>query len=422
MEDVRHEQERKFIHEKIVPKKRVKKIIFTVLSVVVLAALFGATAGVVYSLTRNLLGEGEGNRPQTIIIARPEATEEESKSTEPSGNENESESVPSSEDLPAPVIETRVMYDGMSERMKSVSTAVSRGLVLISTTTSGGVDWLDRERVERQDAFGVLIAESIDRYFVLADSASIPDGTTISAYVSQQTVPGKLIGRDAITGICIISLEKSDFKNAPDVISLGSSASLVQADEVFLVGMAGGRFGSLDCGLITYESFNLSVTDGYQHLIYTNVGTAADSAAALFNGKAELVGWVSANGTRTGAGNAVAAGISPLKYLIEDLCSEAGTAYLGVVCTQISADEAAQYDIPAGYYVQEVIADSPAYTAGIQPGDQIISINGSTVSSNRILQHIMDELRPGDNIIIELERKGTDGYGRMEATVRLTAR
>ena len=93
-----------------------------------LAALFGATAGVVYSLTRNLLGEGEGNRPQTIIIARPEATEEESKSTEPSGNENESESVPSSEDLPAPVIETRVMYDGMSERMKSVSTAVSRGL------------------------------------------------------------------------------------------------------------------------------------------------------------------------------------------------------------------------------------------------------------------------------------------------------
>ena len=72
--------------------------------------------------------------------------------------------------------------------------------------------------------------------------------------------------------------------------------------------------------------------------------------------------------------------------------------------------------------MQEVIADSPAYTAGIQPGDQIISINGSTVSSNRILQHIMDELRPGDNIIIELERKGTDGYGRMEATVRLTAR
>ena len=47
MEDVRHEQERKFIHEKIVPKKRVKKIIFTVLSVIVLAALFGATAGVV---------------------------------------------------------------------------------------------------------------------------------------------------------------------------------------------------------------------------------------------------------------------------------------------------------------------------------------------------------------------------------------
>ena len=419
MEENRHAEERKFIHEKIVPKKRLKKAVLTVLSVVVLAALFGAIAGVVYSLTRNLLGEGEGNKIQTIVIARPEATEEESKSTEAPSDEDESTAP---ESPVTPPIETRVVYEGLSERTKSVYSTVSRGLVLLSTETGSSLDWLNRERTEKKSVFGVLVAESPDRFFVLTDSASIPDGSEITATVSQQVVPGEVIGRDAISGICIISLEKSGFRSLPEVIALGSSASAVPADEIYLVGMAEGRFGSVDCGLITYESFNISIIDGYQHLLYTNVGAASDSAAALFNTKGELIGWVAADGVRTGAGNAVAMGISPLKYLIEDLCSEAETAYLGIICVQLSQEEAAQYDIPPGYYVQEVVSDSPAYTAGIQPGDRIVSVNGNVVSSNRILQHMMDELHPGDIITTELERKGTDGYGSMEVTVRIAAR
>ena len=424
MEEKNHEQERKFIHEKIVPKKRFKKVLLTVLSVVVLAALFGAIAGVVYSLTRNLLGEGEGNGIQTIVIARPEATEDESGTgSEETETEREQEQPRERENVPsAPAIETQVIYEGMSERTKTVFNKVSQGLVLISTETSGELDWLNRERAVRSTLLGVMLAESEDKYFVLADSASIPTDAVITATVSQQTVPGMVIGRDSYSGICILSLNKSDFSGTPRVITLGSSAASSPADEVYLVGMAEGRFGSVDCGLVTYEAYNVSVVDGYQQLIYTNIGAAAGTAAALFNSDSELIGWVSAGGERTQAGNAVALGISPLKYLIEDLCSGNETAYLGVVCTQITDAEAAAYDIPAGYYVQEVREDSPAYTEGIQSGDRIVSINGTTVTSNRIMQHIMDELRVGDTIRIELERKGAGGYGSMDVIVRVAAR
>ena len=66
-------KERSFIRERIVPKKNVKKILFTVLGVIAAAAVFGVVAGVAFNLSRDLFGR-ETAPTESQIITRVSST------------------------------------------------------------------------------------------------------------------------------------------------------------------------------------------------------------------------------------------------------------------------------------------------------------------------------------------------------------
>ena len=51
--------------------------------------------------------------------------------------------------------------------------------------------------------------------------------------------------------------------------------------------------------------------------------------------------------------------------------------------------------LPQGIYVTDCIADSPAYNAGIQPGDIITWINGSKTNTMKDFQNQVESLKPG---------------------------
>jgi carboxyl-terminal processing protease len=59
-------------------------------------------------------------------------------------------------------------------------------------------------------------------------------------------------------------------------------------------------------------------------------------------------------------------------------------------------------------YVFSTIEDSPAFNAGILPGDQIVTVNGKSVSGlkNEELSNRLNTTRGEDNIIISIQRPG----------------
>ena len=58
--------------------------------------------------------------------------------------------------------------------------------------------------------------------------------------------------------------------------------------------------------------------------------------------------------------------------------------------------------------VLEVAADSPAARAGVTTGDVIASANGEAVHHGEDLRALVSRLHPGSEIVLQLERSGTN--------------
>ena len=204
-------------------------------------------------------------------------------------------------------------------------------------------------------------------------------------------------------------------------MKLGQSTKVSACDDVYVISMLNGEAGAAGFGIVSMILPSVDITDGYLQQLYTNIQRMDGSAAVLFNRDREVIGWVPASGDPA-SGFLTANGISPLKYLIEDMCSGIETAFLGVNCTWLGAEDAARNGVTDGYYVRSVIEDSPAYLGGIQPGDRLVGIGNYTVKSGRLLEFALDELHPGDETTVIVERLNGETYEEMEISLTLGTR
>jgi predicted metalloprotease with PDZ domain len=56
--------------------------------------------------------------------------------------------------------------------------------------------------------------------------------------------------------------------------------------------------------------------------------------------------------------------------------------------------------------VRYVLTDGPAYSAGVLSGDEIVALNGRRYEAAEMTTHVETQLRPGDNIQLEILRRG----------------
>jgi len=63
---------------------------------------------------------------------------------------------------------------------------------------------------------------------------------------------------------------------------------------------------------------------------------------------------------------------------------------------------------PRGAEVQEVIPGSPAEEAGLRVGDLIRKVDGQSVSPGRPLAEVLSAYRPGDRVVLTVEREGRE--------------
>ena len=86
----------------------------------------------------------------------------------------------------------------------------------------------------------------------------------------------------------------------------------------------------------------------------------------------------------------------------------AATGYLGVTTVEITPDLRFQQSlqVDTGAYVLGTLADGPAEGAGIGEGDVIVSVDGQAVRSPEDLGDVLDELRPGDQVAVEIVDSG----------------
>ncbi len=447
MEEKKQEERRGYIRERIVPRKNYKRILGYAGAVAGLAVLFGAVAGISFTLSRNAAEKDRTTEREAIVIARDDTssetentekstTEDPAESTEPlapetteptngsggeTGETEPSETAEPSSEAPEP-------SKTSAEHMKEIYEKVENGLAEIAVSGGESRDWLSTQLGGQDEYTGILVAEGAENYFILADGSILSEGSSLTVKLMNEYVPATVQGFDDLTGLMILSVSKSDVSGTPTIVPLGNSFLLNRFEEIFLVGAPFRMAGVVDSGILTYVRGMESVTDGYRQTVFTNIRRAAGTSAFLLNADGEIVGVVTDPLNAGDPTMANGCGISPLKYLIEDLCSGNDTAYLGVRTVTVREEDARIAEVPPGCYIQEVVLGSPAFEAGIQAGDRLVSIEGKTVGkmfsigSPYFLQLCLDELSPGEETEIRVERKGVEGYEPMALTAVMGGR
>ncbi len=289
--------------------------------------------------------------------------------------------------------------------LRDMYNTVANGFVTVTIKDSAGTDLFGKPVTSRRDQFGVIIFESEEYVYILTDNTGISVTSEVTMAHMNRKIAVTIQGQDKLTNLMVLRARRQDFRYAYTVLGLGNSFMVSAADYVWMAGSPDGKPGAVDYGIVTYANRMDEVTDGYRQLFTTNMPRSEGGSAVLFNKSCEIIGWIS-DYSCGDSDRVYAVGISPLKYVIEDLCSAVNTSYLGIKCLTVNAEKSEETGLSTGLYVVEVEQNSPCYMMGIQAGDRIISINDYIVNDSRTLQDIIDRLQSGKEIVLMIERQG----------------
>lgn len=420
MADRNSEKQKDRIRERIVPRNNFKRAVTVTLSVLGLALLFGLVAGVMFKIGETLVGQNVETRIEQFIIARDENPGEQTTAV-PVQSEPESVPAPTegenATEAPGPT-------EGPEEHARTpeeIFREAERGVIEIVVEKNTGTDLFNTDVIARYRTIGVFVAESPESLYFLMDDSRHEDGDTVIAAVGGTFHPATFVQRDALTDMAVYKLAADAFTVAPEILTLGNSFRIHTADTVYMIGTQTGNPRSFSQGRVTFVDDSESAEDGYNQHIYTDIPGVTDTSGVLLNEDGDIVGWVSEH-FRTADDQVGAAGISPVKYLIEDMCSGTDTAYMGVTCMQVTESQARLLEIDAGLYVSSVVTDSPAFTAGIQVGDRLAGIDDNRFQSNSLFAMRLDEYSPGDTAVIRLMRKSGGDYAPLDLPLTFGAR
>ena len=256
---------------------------------------------------------------------------------------------------------------------------------------------------------GFIISEDgyiLTNYHVIEDSSAI----TVSMY-DGSSYDAALIGYDESNDIAVLKIEAEGL--VPVV--LGDSENLNVGDTVVAIGNPLGELTfSLTAGAVSAKDREVTLSSAVtMDLIQTDCAiNSGNSGGALFNLYGEVIGITNAKYS-SGSGEAsidnigFAIPINDILPIVESIIEKGyiSKPYIGVTIYDVSA-EAKAYGVPAGAAIQQIAADSPAEAAGLQAGDVITAVDGTTIDGSSGLKEQVGACQVGDELKLTVYRQG----------------
>lgn len=244
-----------------------------------------------------------------------------------------------------------------------------------------------------------------------------------------------LVGTDLADDLAVIRIQASGLKPA----TFAKAGSYHVAQTVLAIGSPLGLKGSVTSGLIS--GLNRAEQEPNGAYLPNAIQTSApinpgNSGGALVSLDGVVVGMptLEQTGSSNGA-TAQAVGFAVPSPRIMDIANQiiktgkvqhTGRAYLGIS----PADPSSQSSSPfggfgqggfgpgdngqgggtqpvAGAVVQRIASGGPAARAGVQQGDTITAVDGTSISNAQDLLAILAQKKPGDTVTLKLDRGGS---------------
>jgi serine protease Do len=229
-----------------------------------------------------------------------------------------------------------------------------------------------------------------------------------------EVVGATVIGDDPRTDVALIKLDgKNPAGGAWPHLPLGNSDALQVGDFVVAVGNPFGLSQSVSLGILSAKGRRDIAPSGRQGL-YDFLQTDAainpgNSGGPLLNLAGDVIGINSAiNAAGQGIGFAIP--VNLVKKLLPDLKEKGRVerSWIGVAIQRVGADLAAGLGLerPRGALVSQVVADGPAFHAGVKPGDVIVKFDGRLIEDSSDLPLLASTTGVGRTVPLELLREG----------------
>ena len=260
------------------------------------------------------------------------------------------------------------------------------------------------------ETFGMVMAEDSTYYYILTDAYFVKDKSSLKVkYAEGKTIDAEYVQSDVTTGLAIVRTLKEELSDVKIAV-LGNSDSVRKGNFVIAVGDLYGFTNSMGYGFVTGAGFGISDTDTEFKMICTNIVGTEDSFGVIANSNGEVTGIITTNYNSGSSNHIMAYSIQGITDIIERLMNGHPTVYLGIKGQAVTQNMIANYGYPGGIYVTAVETGSPAYFAGIQPGDIIYMVNKVNVNSLDRLGDVIFAQKEGSTIDIVANRKGREKY------------
>ncbi len=261
---------------------------------------------------------------------------------------------------------------------------------------------------------------SSDGYIITNDHVAGNGSKITITMTNGNHYDARIVGTDPVSDICLLKIDQN---NLP-YVSLGNSDDILIGEWVIALGNPFGLFELNDqptvtVGVISAFGMNLEPIDGrfYLNMIQTDAAiNGGNSGGALVNSVGEVIGMntlIFTAGSQGSIGLGFAIPINKIKKIVSEL-KERGVIDrgfdIGMRIQGIDDGIAKYYNLKdtKGVIVTQVMRNSPASKAGIEPGDIIIQVENYKINNENIIQGVFQEFRRDQTIMIKLLRESKE--------------
>lgn len=240
---------------------------------------------------------------------------------------------------------------------------------------------------------------------IVTNNHVIQGAKTITVTLADdRTFPAGVVGADAFSDLAVLKVDGTDLP----AVTIGNSSKLRIGEWVLVIGNALGLGITAKEGIVSRLGVAVPVSAG--QTLYDLIETSApinpgNSGGPLINMAGEVVGITSAKLAAVeveGLGYAISTNTA--SPIIEELVQKSYVVrpWLGVGLETVNEWLALRYDLAVdeGAFVTEVVAGSPAYKAGLEAGDIVVSIDGKAVSTAEELIQAIHSSQIGQEVEI----------------------
>ena len=273
------------------------------------------------------------------------------------------------------------------------------------------------ERVERGTGSGFVLSKDgrIVTNAHVVEGADMVDVTLKDG----RTFEGKVLGVDTLTDVAVIQLEAQNLPVAP----IGTAETLIPGQWAIAIGNPLGLDNTVTVGIVSAigrSSAQVGISDKRVRFIQTDAAiNPGNSGGPLLNDRGEVIGINTAiRANAQGLGFAI-----PIETALRvaTQISTSGSAehpFLGIqmldlseeVRDELNTDSNLPFEVTreAGVLILQVLPNSPAAASGFQPGDVILTIDGTAIATAADVQARVEDSSIGGSLSVKVMRDGSE--------------